>query len=92
LPLGLRVDREPERVLRVRRLLLGRLDLGEDLLGLLDPLEGPGLLHMTQARAQTVEELAEGALRGQVCIPIALTRDQGTADGLGREARVSARG
>src|SRR5512135_769830 len=54
---GLRVDRDPERVLRTRRPLMDLFDRSKDRLGLLDLLEGFGLLHATQAVAQTVEEI-----------------------------------
>jgi hypothetical protein len=47
---------------------------------------------MTQAVAQTVEEIAEGAFTGQVLVLITLALDQGTADGLGRETCEGERG
>jgi hypothetical protein len=71
---------------------MGRLDLGEDGLGLFDLLDRPGLRHMAQAVAQAVEEIADGALTGQVFVAVALALDQGMADSLGREACGGERG
>jgi hypothetical protein len=90
--LGLGVDRDPERLLRSRRPLRGAFDSGADRTGPLDRLQGPGLPHRAQARAETVEKVAEGALTGRLLVAIAVVVDHGLADGLGGEACVGERG